>query len=126
MMILVVDIIKGMQTQTAECLVIGEITCQKMIVVLNKVDMLPESKRAASIEKMKKRMLKTLETTCFAGSPIIPVAAKPGGPEVRFLKICIIQSDKLLKTSKMLRNQLSVAGFRNQRIKNTTTLSSKI
>ena len=30
---------------------------------------------------MKKRLLKTLETTKFAGAPIIPVAAKPGGPD---------------------------------------------
>lgn len=81
-MMLVVDVTKGMQTQTAECLVIGEITCDKMIVVLNKVDMLPEAKRAAAIEKMSKRLLKTLETTRFVNSPIVSVAARPGGPEV--------------------------------------------
>ena len=44
-MVLVVDINKGIQTQTAECLVIGEIICNKMLVVLNKVDMVPENKR---------------------------------------------------------------------------------
>ncbi|XP_063424847.1 selenocysteine-specific elongation factor-like [Mytilus trossulus] len=81
LMILVIDIVKGMQTQTAECLVIGEITCRKMIVVLNKVDLLPPDKKEAMIEKMKKRMQKTMESTKFAGCPIIPVAAKPGGPE---------------------------------------------
>lgn len=32
--------------------------------------------------QMTKRLLKTLENTHFSGSPIIPVAAKPGGPEV--------------------------------------------
>jgi hypothetical protein len=32
--------------------------------------------------QMTKRLLKTLENTRFAGSPVIPVAAKPGGPEV--------------------------------------------
>ena len=31
---------------------------------------------------MKKRLLKTLEPTKFANSPIVAVAAKPGGPEV--------------------------------------------
>jgi selenocysteine-specific elongation factor len=51
-MILVVDVTKGMQTQTAECLVIGEVTCQKMIVVLNKTDLLPEGKRTALIDKV--------------------------------------------------------------------------
>ncbi|EDO41867.1 predicted protein [Nematostella vectensis] len=81
MMMLVVDVTKGVQTQTAECLVIGEILCQKMVVVLNKVDLLKPEKRDSFIEKMSKRLTKTLENTRFAGSPIISVAAKPGGPE---------------------------------------------
>jgi selenocysteine-specific elongation factor len=51
-MVLVVDITKGMQTQTAECLVIGEITCSRMIVVLNKIDSIPIDKRAKNIEKV--------------------------------------------------------------------------
>uniref|UniRef100_A0A8C1D2B2 Eukaryotic elongation factor, selenocysteine-tRNA-specific n=1 Tax=Cyprinus carpio carpio TaxID=630221 RepID=A0A8C1D2B2_CYPCA len=53
---LVVDVVKGMQTQTAECLLIGQLTCSHTIVILNKTDLLP---------------------SC----PIIAVAAKPGGPE---------------------------------------------
>lgn len=52
MMMLVIDVTKGIQTQTAECLVIGEITCDKMIIVLNKIDLIPEDKRATSIEKV--------------------------------------------------------------------------
>ena len=35
--------------------------------------------------QMSKRILKTLESTRFANSPVLPVAAKPGGPEVSFL-----------------------------------------
>ena len=81
MMMLVIDVTKGMQTQSAECLVIGEIACEKMLVVLNKTDQLPPEKKAATIEKMKKRMLKTLESTRFANCPILAVAAKPGGPD---------------------------------------------
>ncbi len=49
---LVVDVTKGMQTQTAECLVIGEISCNNMVVVLNKVDLLPKEKKDAMIEKV--------------------------------------------------------------------------
>lgn len=49
---LVVDITKGVQTQTAECLVIGDITCDHMIVVLNKVDLVPQEKREAQVEKV--------------------------------------------------------------------------
>ena len=53
MMLLVIDITKGMQTQTAECLVIGEITCNKMVVVLNKIDLIEPEKRKSAIEKVK-------------------------------------------------------------------------
>ncbi|XP_053325558.1 selenocysteine-specific elongation factor [Spea bombifrons] len=81
LMMLVIDVTKGMQTQSAECLVIGQIACHKMVVVLNKIDLLPENKRQPAIEKMTKKMQKTLENTKFEGSLIIPVAAKPGGPE---------------------------------------------
>ena len=52
LMLLVVDIVKGMQTQTAECLVIGQITCQSMLVVLNKADLIPPDKRQAAIDKV--------------------------------------------------------------------------
>jgi len=52
MMLLVVDVTKGVQTQTAECLVIGEITCEKMIVILNKIDLLAEDKRSSVIERV--------------------------------------------------------------------------
>uniref|UniRef100_H2YEH9 Tr-type G domain-containing protein n=1 Tax=Ciona savignyi TaxID=51511 RepID=H2YEH9_CIOSA len=45
LMVLVIDVIKGVQTQTAECLVIGEIVCNRMLVVLNKVDLLAPEKR---------------------------------------------------------------------------------
>ncbi|XP_003461538.1 selenocysteine-specific elongation factor isoform X2 [Cavia porcellus] len=81
LMMLVIDVTKGMQTQSAECLVIGQIACQKLIVVLNKIDLLAEEKRQTAIDKMTKKMQKTLESTKFRGAPIIPVAAKPGGPE---------------------------------------------
>nr|XP_055069320.1 selenocysteine-specific elongation factor [Misgurnus anguillicaudatus] len=81
LMILVVDIVKGMQTQTAECLLIGQLTCSRMVVILNKIDLLPSDKRQGAIDKMTKRMHKTLENTRFKDCPVIAVAAKPGGPE---------------------------------------------
>jgi selenocysteine-specific elongation factor len=79
MMLLVVDAVKGVQTQTAECLVVGEITTDKLVVVLNKTDLLPEATREAAIEKAAARIRKVLATTKFADAPIIPVAAAPGG-----------------------------------------------
>ncbi|XP_023123110.1 selenocysteine-specific elongation factor [Amphiprion ocellaris] len=81
LMMLVVDVVKGVQTQTAECLLIGELTCPRMVVVLNKIDLLPPNKRQSAIEKMTKRLHKTLENTRFKECPMIAVAAKPGGPE---------------------------------------------
>lgn len=96
LMILVVDIVKGIQTQTAECLVIGEITCDKMIVALNKVDLVPEDKRQISIEKMSKRIGKTLEKTRFSSAPIVPVTAHPNPPDGQPMDTIGIQ--ELLKT----------------------------
>ncbi|XP_072315839.1 selenocysteine-specific elongation factor [Eucyclogobius newberryi] len=81
LMMLVVDVVKGVQTQTAECLLIGELTCRRMVVVLNKTDLLPENKRQSAVDKMTKRLHKTLENTRFKDCPVIAVAAKPGGPE---------------------------------------------
>lgn len=52
LMLLVVDVNKGFQTQTAECLVIGELTCDTLLVVLNKTDLIPADKRPESIAKV--------------------------------------------------------------------------
>ena len=70
-----------MQTQTAECLVIGQITCDQMIIVLNKTDMLAADKRPALIDRMVKRLRATLLNTKFSAADIIAVAAQPGGPD---------------------------------------------
>eukprot|EP00854_Cymbomonas_tetramitiformis_P014493 gene14493-17133_t len=66
-MMLVVDVTKGIQTQTAECLVVGEILSEHLLVVLNKTDLLPEATREDKIEKMKKRLQLTFKGTKFAG-----------------------------------------------------------
>jgi selenocysteine-specific elongation factor len=52
MMVLVIDIVKGIQTQTAECLIIGEITCDKLMIVLNKLDLIEVAKRESTIDKV--------------------------------------------------------------------------
>lgn len=48
MMMLVVDVTKGIQTQTAECLVVGELTTPNLVLVLNKTDLLPADGREVS------------------------------------------------------------------------------
>lgn len=43
-MFLVVDATKGIQAQTAECIIIAELFMKKIIVVLNKVDLVGDKK----------------------------------------------------------------------------------
>lgn len=66
-----------METQTAECLVVAEITCDNLIVVLNKIDLLPEMERNAKVTKFSKRMRITLGKTKFKYAPIVSVSASP-------------------------------------------------
>jgi len=82
MMLLVVDANKGIQTQTAECIVIGEITTDNLIIVLNKIDALPVEDREARLEKMAARIRKTFSTTKFKDAPIVYTAASVGGEKV--------------------------------------------
>ena len=69
----------GLQAQTAECLVVGEIATRHLCVVLNKVDLLPADMRPKLIAKARKRLAQTLAATTFAGCPMVAVSAKPGG-----------------------------------------------
>lgn len=66
------------QAQTAECLVVGEIAIQHMVVILNKVDLLPAESRAKSVSKAKKRLAQTFAATKFAGCPMLAVSSLPG------------------------------------------------
>ena len=47
----------GIQTQTAECIVIGEITSDKLIIVLNKVDLIPEEERQDRVDELRYKAL---------------------------------------------------------------------
>lgn len=69
----------GIQVQTAECLVVGEITTSQMLVVLNKVDLLDESKRVRAIRKAKKHLAHTFKLTKFSSCKMIPVSVKYDG-----------------------------------------------
>lgn len=82
MIVLVIDANKGIQTQTAECIVIGEITTDTMIIVLNKIDCIPEEERDSRIEKVTRRLRKAFAATKFANSPIVTTAAAVGGEKV--------------------------------------------
>lgn len=61
LMILVVDMTKGIQTQTAECLILGEILCPKLLVAFNKVDLVKDEKVLAKTKKSIKMKLANMD-----------------------------------------------------------------
>jgi selenocysteine-specific elongation factor len=71
LILLVIDATKGIQTQTAECLVIAEITGKDLIVVLNKTDVV----EVKMLEKVERKVRATLATTMYKEAPFIAVSA---------------------------------------------------
>ena len=82
MVLLVVDATKGMQTQTAECLVISELTTRNLIVVLNKIDMFPENEREERVQKAEKKIRMALRGTKFEDAKMVAISACVGGEKV--------------------------------------------
>lgn len=56
----------------------GEIATRQILVVINKVDLLPVELRPKLIAKARKRLAQTFAATTFAGCPMVAVSAKPG------------------------------------------------
>lgn len=75
LMLLVIDINKGIQTQTVECLTIGEICKKRLIVALNKIDLVEPQKREKFIEKFSKKLRTILGSEFGQDISIIPVSA---------------------------------------------------
>jgi selenocysteine-specific elongation factor len=82
MILLVVDATKGMQTQTAECLVIAEMTTRNLIVVLNKIDMFPENEREERVRLAEKKIRMALRGTKFVDAKMVGISACVGGEKV--------------------------------------------
>lgn len=57
---------------------VGEITTQNILVVLNKIDLIKADSRERAIRKAKKQVSQTFKLTKFAGCKMIPVCAKQG------------------------------------------------
>jgi len=84
LMVLVVDAVKGMQMQTGECLVVGELTTDRLVVALNKTDLLPPgAEREPALARAVARVQRALRGTRFAGCPVVPLAAAAGGEKVQ-------------------------------------------
>lgn len=97
MAVLVVDAQKGFQAQTAECVVVAEITTSKLVVALNKCDLFPKETRQKDIEKITKTVKRILSQTKFKESPIVTVSALSTSEEtdpllnINNLKSAIVQ-----------------------------------
>lgn len=85
MVLLVVDVQKGLQPQTIESLVVSELAVTHHVVIaLNKIDLVPEHVREKRIRRVQSEICVFLAThfKCFKDQsvPIIPVAAAPVTP----------------------------------------------
>lgn len=88
-MVLLIDIVKGIQTQTAECLVLGEILAPKdqLIVVCNKMDAFYKLYENETPEILQKKLDKKIHTlrnvfkkTKFGKNvPMVFITANAGG-----------------------------------------------
>jgi selenocysteine-specific elongation factor len=74
-MLLVIDATKGVQTQTAECIVISELLLSSsLLVVINKIDLVDSS----HLEQVEKRVRLVLSKTKFRNSfDLVKVSANP-------------------------------------------------
>lgn len=96
--VLVIDASKGIQAQTAECLIVAEIMTNRLIVVVNKIDLLQENHE--KIEAFKRKLSKILENGKFGRSPIVSFSAVNNfGVEELKLEI-----DKLITIDPIIRN----------------------
>lgn len=94
-MLLILDVTKGMQTQSSECLILADVLASHLIVGLNKVDMLPPETRDIKIEKAKKMLKSTLARTKFGEStPIVLCSAIDNSIGVNAIKEAILAKIK--------------------------------
>merc|ERR1719428_2486124 len=76
---LVIDANKGIQTQTAECLVVAEILANQLVIIVNKIDGFPEDQRAKKLEATCGKLRKVFARTKFGENlPMACVSANPG------------------------------------------------
>ena len=75
-MVLVIDAQRGIQSQTAECVVLGEILMTRLVVCVNKADLLTSSEQRSKLERGLRQALKS---TKF-GSELTLVYTSCAGP----------------------------------------------
>ncbi|KAL0208663.1 hypothetical protein P9112_011250 [Eukaryota sp. TZLM1-RC] len=109
LMFLIIDITKGIQTQTGECIVLGELMSKSSVILLSKVDLVPSSDRETVIEKAKKKLKAALKNTHnFCDSPIIPFSAHhplDGQREILLSTLEGLVFNKVPRINKMMSSQ---------------------
>jgi selenocysteine-specific elongation factor len=76
MCLLVLDAQKGFQTQTVESVVIAEIVTSRLIVVVNKIDLIPNDAMETFVSKMEEGIRRAMGKTCFSSAvPIVFISA---------------------------------------------------
>jgi selenocysteine-specific elongation factor len=70
--VLVIDAAKGIQVQTAECLVIAEIMAKRLVIVVNKVDLWSENERSSKFDAFARKLRLFLKNGPFSSSAILP------------------------------------------------------
>lgn len=75
LIVLVIDGTKGIQAQTAECLIIAEIMTERLVFVINKIDLWPERERSNKFESIKMKLRAAMKDGKFAKMPIVPFSA---------------------------------------------------
>ncbi|ODM98324.1 Selenocysteine-specific elongation factor [Orchesella cincta] len=96
-MLLILDVTKGMQTQSSECLILADVLASHLIVALNKVDMLPVESRQTKIDKAKKMLKATLARTKFGeNAPIVLCSALDKSIGVDTVKEAILDKIKAM------------------------------
>ena len=72
LIVLVIDGTKGIQAQTAECLILAEIMSERLIFLVNKIDLWPVEERQSKFDNFKKKLRSAMRAGRFAESPIVP------------------------------------------------------
>ncbi len=76
--VLVIDIVKGIQVQTTECLILGEILVDNIVVAFNKIDTIPQEKRSTDIDMRINKLKSAFGNTKFGKDVCVcPVSASP-------------------------------------------------
>lgn len=92
---LVIDANKGIQAQTAECLVVAEILANQLVIVLNKIDMIPANKRAKMLPKIMDRLRAVFAQTKFGAD--VPFACTAASPQDGSESLGVIDLVEMLK-----------------------------